>query len=89
MCEGRFLLFIDLSFIFSKKKYLMLHLLILLSPNRPACSDGSTCKDKLLPLDGHHACRLCDVKLHGICGHFYNKDSIKYQNITGSQKPQS
>jgi hypothetical protein len=78
--EGHFLLLVDLSFIFSKK-YLILHLLILLSPNVPACGNGSTCKDKLLPLDSHHACSLCDIELHGICGCFYNKDSIKCQNI--------
>jgi hypothetical protein len=47
----------------------------------PACGGKSSCKDNSLPLDGHHACSLCDVELHGICGHFYNEDSIKHQNI--------
>jgi hypothetical protein len=47
----------------------------------PSCGEGSSCKEKLLPLKGRHACGLCDVKLHRICGCFYNEDNIKYQNI--------
>ncbi len=46
----------------------------------PACGDGSSCKDMSLPLDGHHACGLCEVELHEICSCFYNEESIKYQN---------
>jgi hypothetical protein len=54
----------------------------LYSENMPACGDKSSCKNNSLPLDdGHHACSLCDVELHGICGRFYNEDSIKHQNI--------
>jgi hypothetical protein len=47
----------------------------------PACIDEEFCKEHSLPLDGHHACALCHQELHGICGRFYNEDSIKFQNI--------
>ena len=47
----------------------------------PACGEGDGCKDKSLPCDGRHGCALCEVELHGICGFFYNEDSIKFQNI--------
>ena len=47
----------------------------------PACGEGSSCKDTSLPLDGRHGCALCEVEIHGICGFFYNEDSIKFQNM--------
>jgi hypothetical protein len=46
----------------------------------PACIDAEFCKDSSLPVDGHHACTNCGGELHGICGLFYNEDSIKFQN---------
>jgi hypothetical protein len=52
----------------------------------PACIDEDFCKDSSLPLDGHHASALCLRELHGICGRFYNEDSIKFQNICFSCK---
>ncbi len=46
----------------------------------PSCEEQQ-CKAPSLPLDGRHACALCECELHGICGSFYQDDSIKYQNI--------
>jgi hypothetical protein len=46
-----------------------------------ACYEEALCKDNSLPLDGRHSCGTCDSELHGICGCFYNEDSIKRQNI--------
>jgi len=47
----------------------------------PPCGEKHGCKDNSLPLVGHHACALCVVELHGICGNFYQEESIKFQNI--------
>ncbi len=47
----------------------------------PACYEKALCKDNSLPLDGCQSCGVCEAELHGICGWFYNKDSIKSQNI--------
>jgi hypothetical protein len=47
----------------------------------PPCGEKLSCKANCLPLDGHHACALCVVELHGICGHFYQEESIKFHNI--------
>jgi hypothetical protein len=46
----------------------------------PLCGDH-LCHHQGLPLDGRHACALCDIDLHGLCGVFYQEESIKYQNI--------
>jgi hypothetical protein len=84
MHEGRFLLLTKILVLFFSKNiqsFIYLIIIIILSPIMLACGDGSTCKDKSLPLEGHHACALYEVKLHGICSRFYNEDSIKYQNI--------
>jgi len=47
----------------------------------PACGEKFGCKANSLPLNGCHACALCVVELHGICRHFYQEESIKFQNI--------
>ena len=47
----------------------------------PSCCEGDQCKFKELLIDGCHVCALCRKEMHGICGHFYNEGSIRWQNI--------
>jgi hypothetical protein len=47
----------------------------------PSCCEGDQCKFKELLIDGCHVCALCRKEMHGICDHFYNEGSIRWQNI--------
>jgi outer membrane biosynthesis protein TonB len=49
----------------------------------PSCYERSNCKAPSLPLDNRHACALCESELHGICGYFYQEESIRFQNVCG------
>lgn len=51
----------------------------------PKCGDH-LCSYPALPLDDRHACALCLIELHGLCGVFYQEHSIKYQNICNKCK---
>jgi hypothetical protein len=51
----------------------------------PKCGDH-LCSYPALPLDDRHACALCLIELHGLCGVFYQEHSIRFQNICNKCK---
>ncbi len=61
---------------------IILHFVVVIEP-MPSCYKRSNCKAPPLPLDNRHACALCKNELHGICGYFYQEESIRFQNVCG------
>jgi hypothetical protein len=50
----------------------------------PSCGDGSKCTIPDLPLDNGHHCPFFEMELRGVCGVFYNEDSIRFQHLCSS-----